>query len=246
MAAGPHTLPERLLAFVRSEMKARPRARTAAVIVLPLLVAAALVYWGYGEHKKRELPKTVRTLVQDASLRLEDALGNDVNALGANSETASRLDQHVVAVDRGLSKLRALDTASIEEFASAADDYLLTSREILRRQAADYRYRMHLSESTRGLRNHMRSDNRTGAWVTEAVRRKEQMEADYRDHRLATQALAELLGQFPASQAKLTPYIDVALLADPGMVGAARSRALEAFTKITEEVGKTGQLNAYR
>ena len=245
MNADLHPLQDRLLAFVRHEMKRRPGARTAAVIVLPLLVAG-LVYWGYGEHKKRELPKTVSAFVQDASLRLQDALGSDGDAIGANPETAYRLDHHVTAVDRGLSKLRAIDTTSIEEFASAADDYLLTTREILRRRAADYRYRMHLSESTRALRNHMRSDNRTGAWVSQAVRRKEQMEADYRDHRLATEALAQLLGQFPASRAKLTPYIDLALLADESVVAAARSRALEAFGKITDEVEKTGQLNAYR
>jgi hypothetical protein len=248
MSAGLHALQDPLLAFVQHEMKRRPRARTAAAIVLPLLVAG-LVYWGYGEHKKRELPKTVSALVQDASLRLRDALGSDGDAIAANPETAHRLDQHLVAVDRGLLKLREIDTTSIEEFASAADDYLLTTREILRRRAADYRYRMQLSESTRALRNHMRSDNRTGAWVTQAVRRKEEMEADYRDHRLTMEALAQLLEQFSASREKLTPYLDAALLADESAVAAAGGgggRAHKAFRKITEEVEKTGQLNAYR
>ena len=245
MSVNLHALRQCVLQFVRRGMKRRPGARTATVVLLPLL-AALIGYWGYGEHKKRELPRTVSAFVHDASLRLQDALQSDGDAIGANPEMAHRLDQHVAAVNGHLLKLRATDTAAIEAFATAADDYLLTTREILRRRASDYRYRMELSASTRALRDHMRSDNRTGAWVTQAVRMKDRMEADYRDYRLTTEALAKLLELFSASRAKLAPYIDPALLADENVVAAARGRALETLRNNTADVERVGQLNAYR
>jgi hypothetical protein len=234
-----------MLQFVRRGMKRRPGIPGATVVLLPLLVAL-VGYWGYGEYNKRQLPRTVSALVRDASLRLQDALKRDSDAAAANPESARRLDQHVDAVNGHLLKLRAMDTAAIEGFAAAADDYLLTTREILRRRASDYRYRMALSESTRALRDHMRSDNHTGAWVTHAVQMKDRMEADYRDYRLTTEALATLLELFPDSRARLVPYMDPALLADESVVSAARSRALESFRKKTADVERVGQLSAYR
>lgn len=241
MSADRPALRHRMLQFIRREMNA-PRLRLARGVLILVLVAAA-VYWGYGEHKKRELPKTVSALVRDASMRLHDALSVEADT---DPATAQRIDQHAIAVDHHLRRLREMDTAAIEEFAGTADDYLLTSREILRRRAWDYRLRAQLTESTQALRQHMRTDNRTGAWVSQAVRAKERVEAEYREYRLTMDALEKLLGLFPASRARLTPHVDSALLADEGVVAAARVQTLETFRKITDEVERTGQLNAYR
>ena len=243
MSVNLNALRQHMLQFVRRSMTRRPGPPIAAVVVL--LVALA-VYWGYNEHKKRELPRTVSAFVHDASLRLQDALQSDGDAIDANPDDARRLDQHVIAVNGHLVQLRAMDTAAIEAFANAADDYLLTTREILRRRASNYRYRMALSDSTHALRDHMRSDNHTGAWVTQAVRMKDRMEADYRDYRLTTEALAKLLELFSASRTELATHADPALLADDRAVAAARSRVLETFRKKTNEVERVGQLNAYR
>ncbi len=245
MGVNLHALRQHMLQFVRRGMKRRPGMPSATVVLLPLLVAL-VGYWGYGEYKKRELPRTVSALVRDASLRLQDALKSDSDATAANPEIARRLDQHVDAVNGHLLQLRAMDTAAIEAFANAADDYLLTAREIVRRRASDYRYRMALADSTRALHNHMRSDNRTGAWVTQAVQMKERVEVDYRDYRLTTEALAQLLELFSASRAKLAPHVDHAVLAEERAVAAARNRALEALTQATAEVERISQLNAYR
>jgi hypothetical protein len=239
-----HALRQQMLHFIRRGMKRHPGAPTFSVILV--LLAALVAYWGYGEHRKRELPRTVSALVQDASLRLQDALKGEGDALDAHPDVLRRLDQHVIAVSAHLSKLRATDTAAIEAFANAADDYLLTAREILRRRAAEYRYRMALSDSTRALREHMRFDNHTGTWITEAVRMRNRMEADYRDYRLTTEALAKLLELFSESRARLVPYADRAVLADEKAVSAARGRALETYGKKTADVERVGQLNAYR
>lgn len=246
MSVNLHALQEHVLQFVRREMKRRAKGRTATVILLPL-VAALAIYWGYGEHKKRELPKMVSALVRDASVRLHDALSSGTDATGTSPDTAHRLEQHLIAVDRHLLGLRAMDTTTIEEFAAAADDYLLTIREILLRRASTSLYGAQLSESTRALRHHMRSDNRTGAWVTAAVQAKAQLEADYRDYKLTVEALAKLLEMFPVSRAKLAPHIaDASPLVDESTAAAARSRVLQSLKEVTLEVERVGQLNAYR
>jgi hypothetical protein len=235
-----HALQRRLLQFVRSEKKSR--FRVSAVIACLGVVTAVAIYWAYDEHQKRERPRIVSALVRDASVRFEDALSSG----SSNAAFGQRLDQHVIEVERNLLKLRAMDTTSIGELASAADDYLLTTREILKRQASGFRYRLQLSDSNQALRHHMRSDNRTGTWITQAVRTKERVEADYRDYKMTTEALDQLLGLFSASRAKLIPLVDPLALADETAITNARNRAREAFGKITEEVARSGQLNTYR
>lgn len=218
-------------------------ARNVALAAAPVLLTL-LVYLGYGEHQRRTLPGTVNALVLDASLRLQDALqdeANDASALGAQ-----RLDDHYAAVEQNLAKLRAMETSAIEDLARVADDYLLTTREILRRRAADYRNRMQVTESMRALRAHMLSDNRTGVWITQAVRKKERLEAEFRQYRLTSEALAGLLGQYAASRARLAARVAPAQLTDENVALGARNRTLETFSNLTDEVEKAGQLNAYR
>lgn len=218
--------------------------RGAVWAVLPL-IAALVLYWGYGEYQKRLLPRMVIALVQDASARMQDALRDEVDASEGDSRVAERLEQHAIAADQSLMKLRDMDIAAIEELSAAADDYLLTVREILRRRAADYRYRSQVSASVRSLRAHMRSDNRTGAWVTQAVRGKTRLEGNFRRYRMTAVALAGLLAQYPAAHARLAAHVEAPLIGD-GRSGAARLRTVEALARIDNEVQRASQLNAYR
>jgi hypothetical protein len=130
--------------------------------------------------------------------------------------------------------------------AEAADDYLLTSREILKRLVNAQRYRQLLSESLPALIQHTRADNRTGAWVQEAVKARERVNKDHRDLSLATGALDQLLQSFPASQKKIAPFVDPAVLIDDGAIAAARARALEAAKRVSAEIEKTRQPDAFR
>lgn len=218
-------------------------ARNLALAAAALFLALVL-YLGYGEHQRRTLPGTVNALVHDASMRLKDALQDEANDAGPFG--AQRLDRHYAAVEQNLARLRAMETSAIEELARAADDYLLTTREILRRRAADYRNRMQVNESVRALRAHMRSDNRTGIWITQAVQKKERLEAEFRQYRLTSEALAGLLRQYAASRARLAASVAPVQLTHENVALRARSRTLEAFSKLTDEVEKAGQLNAYR
>jgi len=247
--------------------------KTKAVITVLAAVAgtSAFGYWSYAEYREQALRNAIMELVTDTSVRLGEALDARMPQKSVkNPQSLRKFYEHAEAVDghyqrlsslniapigehagfdRKLAQLmglRSLDIAPIGELADAADDYVLTSREILLRRASSQRIRLKLSGSIEALRNHMRADNRTGAWVSEAIRAKERVEEDYRDYRLTVGALARLLESFPASQAKMVAHVDAALLADLALVEEAREEALRASRQAAEEIAKVRQLTAYR
>ncbi|MGQ0749867.1 MAG: hypothetical protein ACT4PS_04965 [Betaproteobacteria bacterium] len=205
-----------------------------------------LAYWSYGQHRKYTLPKFVIALVHDASTRLADALRGEIDSSSHDDAIITALERHAIAADQSLMKLRDIDAASIEELASAADEYLLTAREILRRRAAEYRHRGQVATSIGTLRAHMRADNRTGAWISQAVRHKTRLEADFRRYRITTAALADLLQQYAGSRARIAAHVDPPGLWDEQTASAAGTRILDALGTISGEVERAGQLNAYR
>jgi len=118
----------------------------------------------------------------------------------------------------------------------ALDDFVLTGREILVRQDASHRFRRQFLASSQALRDHMRADNRTGAWVREAVQRKERVEKDYRDYAGAAEALDKLLESFPASVARLASRLKAAPLVDDKFIAEARKRSNAALKQATDEM----------
>ena len=220
-----------------------PASRNKVVaIALVAVIAMAAGWWGYGEHQKREQRKAIVALVSDTSARMSGALTSTADG----PEAARKLEEHAAAADRNLSELKGMNSARQQALADAADDYLLTSREILKRLVNVQRYRQLLSESLPALIQHMRADNRTGAWVQEAVKARERVNKDHRDLSLAAGALDQLLQSFPASQKKIAPFVDPAVIIEDGVVAAARARALEAAKQATAEIEKTRQLDAFR
>jgi hypothetical protein len=212
------------------------------ILALVVLAAAATGWWGYGEHQKHEQRKAILALVADTGARLRAGLG----ATADGPEAARKLDEETAAADRNLSALKNLDASRQPAFAEAADDYLLTGREILKRLAAVQRYRLLLAESLQALVGHMRADDHSGAWVQEAVKARERAQKDHRDLDLATGALDQLLQSLPASQKKIAQYVEPAALIEDGAIEAARARALEAMKRATGEFEKAGRLDAFR
>ena len=233
-------LRERWAALLPVRRAGAARCATLAAVTGTLLL---LGYLGYGEHQKRTVPRTVSALVHDASVRLHDALLGGKDLLPGFGRS---LEAHYAAVNAHLAKLRAMDTSMVEEFARAADDYLLTTREILRRGAADHRNRMDVSESLRLLHTHMLSDNRTASWVTHAVQKKARLEAAYREYRRTAEALSSLLAHYPASHARMRSHLDSPLLIDVNLATTARRRTLDALIAMKTEVEQASELRAYR
>lgn len=215
-----------------------------AIAVAALVVAAGLGYWAYSAHQKRALHKAVVALVQDANQRLRDALGAE--SAPPSADTVKKLDEHASAVDARLQELKRIDASLNLALADAADSYLVTAREILRRQTASHRGRLLLADSLPALREHMRADNRTGSWVQEAVKAKERVEKDFREYRVAAEQLGKLLESFPRDQAKIAPHTPELPSVEESLVSDARKQALAAYKQLAEEVEKTKQLEAYR
>lgn len=208
--------------------------RTPVIAVIALIVAAALGYWAYGLQKKSEAGKLGGALAQETARHLQDALALEPGR--PTSETVQAVGDYAAAAGRNLEALKRLDASGARELVDALDDFLLTSREILGRQAASLRYRRQFDASAQALRAHMRADNRTGTWVREAVQHKEQVDKDYRDYASATEALEKLLGSLPASVSRLAARSRAAPLVSEDLIAEARSRTSAAFKQATGEM----------
>jgi hypothetical protein len=210
------------------------------IAVVALVVAAALGYWAYGTQKKSETGKAGLALAQETGRHLQEALTADPGR--PSSEMVQAIGEYAAVATRNLEALKRLDVAGNRELMDALDDFLLTSREILGRQAASQRFRRQLNASTQALRDHMRADNRTGAWVREAVERKERVEKDYRDYASAIEALDKLLESLPASVTRLAMRARAVPLVDANLVAEARKRASAALQQATGEMEKIRQI----
>ena len=221
--------------------------RTTAVAVAALLLASALGYWGVSAYRKAQQHKAVSALVADASQRLETALALETEASAASSpQTVSKLDEHAQEVDRHVMELHDMSRGPNPALISAADDYLLTVRQILRQQAASHRYRVQVAASETALREHMRAaGRRSGAWIDEAVRMKDRLERNYFDYRVSAEALGRLLAEYPASRRKLVAQLGMPLLGDEA-VEDARRRSAATLSRISASVEQARQLAAVR
>jgi hypothetical protein len=223
--------------------------RKKIVLLLAALLAASVFgYWGFGTFRKHDLQGTVVESVKDTSLRLRDALSIEVGPQSADRpEVVRKLDDHTLEVDKHLMELRGKSAAPDRALFDAADEYLLTTRQLLREQASSHRYRIELSGSMQALVAHMRTANRRSeSWIKEAIRAKDQVEKDYFSYKLAVEAFGRVLDSYPAARAKLAAHLDAALLVDPALAKEARGRQLETSKQAAGEMDRARQLAAVR
>jgi hypothetical protein len=223
------------------------RAKVLLASLVTVLAGSAFGYWGITGYEQRERRDDIVWLVQDASLRLRSALASEPLATNADIDDLLRsYYEHAIAVDGHLQKLRAMDASGAGNLVDAADDYLMTTREILLRRASSQRHRVRFSGDLRRLRDHMRTDDRSGAWITAAVRAKERVEEDHRDFRIASAALVTLLDEFPAAQAKIAPHVDAAYLINDSIIAHARERVALVSQATARELDRYANLDRYR
>jgi hypothetical protein len=220
--------------------------RTAAFLAAALVLASALGYWGVGAYRKSQLQKAVIALVKDTSERLQAALAIETETAPAD-RTVGELDDHAQEVDKLVLELRGMSASPNRALVDAAEEYMLTVRQILRNQAASHRYRIQVSASDRALRDHMRSAKRRSAsWIQEALRAKDRLEKDYFDYRLSAGAFSRLLESYPEAKKKLALYVGGTLLADEAAATDAHRRALANSKRVASEVETARQLAAVR
>ncbi|HET7199998.1 MAG TPA: hypothetical protein VFI80_04200 [Burkholderiales bacterium] len=221
--------------------------RTAALGLAALALVSALGYWGIGAYRKAQLQKAVTTLVKDSSDRLGKALALETDAASAGAaQTVGKLDEQAQEVDKHVIELRDLNASPNRPLVDAAEDYLLTVRQILREQAASHRYRVQVIASDEALREHMRTaTRRSAAWIDEAIRAKDRMEKNYFDYRVSVEALERLLATYPATRKKMASQLGVRLLADEDVAGG-RKRALATSKRVADDMERARQLAAVR
>jgi hypothetical protein len=209
-----------------------------------LLLATALGTWGVSAYRKNQLYKAVNALVRDSSERLGEAIA--LNPEAATPQTVSKLDDQAQEVDKHVIELRDMNTSPDRVLAAAAEEYLLTVRQILREQAASHRYGIQVSATAEKLREHMRgAGRRSKGWIDEAVRSKDRMERSYFDYRVSAGALERLLASYPSTRKKMAELLRVPLL-DDDTVAAARKRNLAASKSLAAGVEQVRQLAAVR
>ena len=169
-----------------------------------------------------------------------------VNLRQMEQDALRKLYDDAETVDAHLRQVKSGNIGLLPELSDAAEDYLLTSREILLRWASSQRHRVRLAASMRTLESHMRADDRTGGWVTTAVRLKERVEEDYRDYSRALKALDTLLASFPLARGKMLPQMDSALLTDSQFVASVRRQVIASAAHAREEIDHMRQLRLHR
>jgi hypothetical protein len=214
--------------------------RTYLLAAAALVVAAGLGYWAYGTQKKSETGKAGMALAQQTARHLQETLGAD--PARPASETVQAIGEYAAAAGRNLEALKRLSASGNQALVDALDDFLLTGREILVRQAASLRFRRQFAASVQALRDHMRADNRTGGWVREAVERKEAVEKDFRDYLSTAEALDKLYESFPGSVAKVATRSKTPPLVDEKLMAEARKRSAAALKQATDEIEKIRQI----
>jgi hypothetical protein len=207
------------------------------LVLVAATVVAALGYWGYGAYKTRELRGAVGAVLNDAGARLREALGVETGPPPEDrAVVVKKLESHAAAVDEAIARLKRLPGQRDRALTDDADGYLVHVREILLRQAAMHRsYQLHVA-SLRALKDHMRADNRSGAWVSGAVTGKDKADRDFRDYRLASTTYVVLLEGLPAAEKKVERAIGREALAAPEQLAKARGNVLAATKAATAEM----------
>ena len=220
--------------------------RTTALGLAALVIVSALGYWGVSAYRKSQLQSAVTALVKDSSERLQGALAVETGAApGDTAQMVVKLDDQAQEVDKHVIELRGISASPNQALVDAAEEYMLTVRQILRNQAASHRYRIQVSASEQALRDHMRTaSRRSGNWIKEAVRAKDRMEKEYFDYRISVDTFGRLLESYPATRSKLALQVGAGLLVEEAVAANARKRALAASKRVADDVERARQLAA--
>ena len=211
--------------------------RTIAVVIATIVLIVG-TYIAYEKYTRRS---HVMATLNDTAARLRSTLQSQ-----AAGGAAAGAGAHAAAVDAHLTALRKTNASSFRALADAADDYLLTSREILRRVADIERLRGQLAGDFDALNTHLNGDRGGAGWAREAVRLKQALDKDVRDYRIAAESCASLLQTLPASQAKIAPFVGTETLVDAETIAKARKSTLDAFAAADQNIQKAANLGSRR
>ena len=211
--------------------------KRSVLAIAAVAIIIALGMWGYSAYRSHTTRAAITVLVKDSDERLKPAL---------NEGDAGDFDAAARAVEGHVATLRKLDTRPVLPLADAADGYLVSVREILRRRAVMQNAREPLAKGLEALTQHLQTDRGAAAWTGEAVRLRDSLERDFREYRIASESYVALLETLPGAQSKIAEHVKDVWLADEKAIREARSAALDALARTDENIRKVTQLDAYR
>jgi len=196
-------------------------------VVAGIVIAAGLAYAGYAAYELRELRARVTETIATASDRLGETLAIDINAPAAG--LAEQLAASVAQTEAALQSLRAPGARRDPALVAAADGYVASALEVLRRQAGATRFRAQFIDHRRALEAHMAAaGSRSESWAAEAIELRKRLDEDYFGYQLAAGSLGNMLAGLAEARHKLLAQLPSAnVLAETAIV-EARERSLAA------------------
>lgn len=211
------------------------RTKTLLAAAALALLAALAAYAVHRVQQKRALQAQVAQSVTAASAGLAETLAWEVNA--PPPEAAGKLDALVAQADTALQALRGMSARPDPDLAEAADDYVASALEVLRRQSGCVRGHARFADSLRALRAHMALAGQRGdGWIAEAIRLRQQLDRDHYDYQLAATSLGHMLGQLAKARERIGARLPGVPIPDRVDVDSARSRAAASSAVVREEL----------
>jgi hypothetical protein len=206
-----------------------------------VVIVAGFAFAGYVGYEKRELRVQLSDAVGAASDRLGETLAIDVNQPPAG--VAARLEGGVAQMDAVLQKLRGASKRRDPALAEAADAYLASVLEVLRRQAGATRHRVQFIDDRNALAAHLAAaGTRSETWGAEAIRLKKRVDDDYFAYQLAVTSLGNMLAGLSDARRRLLEQLPSAkVLAETDIV-LARERSVAAAAAAKLELEKARRL----
>lgn len=205
------------------------------------IVVAAFAIAGFVAYEKRELHARLSEAVGAASDRLGETLAIDVNE--APSGIAARLEGSVAQAEAELQKLRGASKRRDPALAEAADGYLASVLEVLRRQAGATRHRAQFVDDRKALAAHMAAaGTRSGSWGAEAIRLKKRVDDDYFGYQLAVTSLGNMLAGLSDARRKLLLQLPSAKVLPETEIVLARERSVAAAAAAKLELENSRRL----
>ncbi|MGZ5260317.1 MAG: hypothetical protein ACXWC0_22070, partial [Burkholderiales bacterium] len=133
--------------------------RRNALVVVAGVALIALTVASYKVYDAQATRINVIALVSDTMERLRAAL----TAQASGTSTVD-VQVHATAAEAHVAALRSMNTSSVTRLADAADDALVASREIMRRQANIDRSRSGLLSSMDLLARHLKGNRSSKDW----------------------------------------------------------------------------------
>jgi hypothetical protein len=210
-----------------------------AVVLLALAAIAAGLVWD--RHQTRLLQETTLARIDAATRALRDV----TVPAPATAEQASAVAASTERIEQELTALRGTATGRIPQLAAGADGYLLTAREVLRRQTMMLQLQLKISAGIAAFRAHM-GDRSAADWTTRAVQLKNGLEQDYREFQRTFEAHSKIVESLPEACKGLDTLVSEDRLVSAAEIKSLRETALTAATALAGEINAARQLAAPR